>query len=110
MQNPYEKDNTIEGLKKFRDWEINQTKDLKSNFSEILNTSGEDFIESINKKNKKKEKLKQKQIRFILNKTNEYDEEYLQDLFFDDIKSIYVKVKQEKKSFFIKLIEFAFGV
>lgn len=108
--NPYEEIDSPEGLRKFKEWEEKQTKVQKSDFASMLEKKSDEYLEEVEEKNVRQEKQKKKFIKYILKKTDVHKKETLEKTHFDDVKSIYNRVKAENKPWYLKLFEFALNV
>lgn len=91
------------------------TRDLefkKKGFANEINEFGDELIKNINEKVKNKEKVRLEKIKYILKygKDKFGTKEELEDTPLEDIESIYIQVKEQKKPWLIKLFEVLIGV
>lgn len=83
----------------------------KRMIAEEIASMGEHYVEEINNKHKQKEEERLDMIDYIIETTKEklvkaYD---LKQMTYEEVKSIYVKAQDSKKSWFTLLIEFIMG-
>jgi hypothetical protein len=66
---------------------------------------GETLLSQIDHKKTIKDKEKMKLIKYIIKKSDKYNEQYLSDLDYNDVKDIFDEIKYENRSFFKKILE-----
>lgn len=77
----------------------------KKTISEIL-SNGEKLLNEIDRKNEKKNIIKNTQIKFIVKYSTNYDIDDLNTYHHTEVEKIYKQVKIEKKSLFVRIMHF----
>lgn len=75
--------------------------------SEIMD-KGQEYIDEIDRKNKKRNLIKKKYIPYVLKHCDEYTEKELYEYSYKDVIEIYNEVKVENRPLFLKIIHYIF--
>ncbi len=103
--NHEDNDNGLEEFEKFLE---NHTENQKIGFLKEITERGDDYLQEISLKKRKKEPKKQKLIQYILDKSDVYSEKELSEYDFESVFEIHNEIKYENRPFLRKIFDYVF--
>lgn len=103
-------DDDNENYKGFLEYVISDTQRKQDKLVRDVNQMGDIYLEEIDRKNKKRNEKKMVYVKYIMNHSDEYNEDELMSYSMHDVIEIYNTTKENRHSFFKKIFKFLFNL